>query len=98
VTLSGACMDLNPVYPAAAEDDARGVAIGSKNKLAKLDKEMANLLQPYQDQVKRLTVVPRSGSPISAQQISCRKLAPLAAGISFSAKAPVLVGRGMPGR
>src|SRR6266851_2098161 len=63
----GACMDLNPVYRRLLKMMLEELQL-IEEQIGKLDKEMANLLQPYQDQVKRLTEVPGLGVD-SAQQI-----------------------------
>src|SRR5882757_1875302 len=63
----GACMDLNPVYRRLLKMMFEELQL-IEEQIGKLDKEMANLLQPYQDQVKRLTEVPGLGVD-SAQQI-----------------------------
>src|SRR5882724_9643999 len=49
----GACMDLNPVYRRLLKMMLEELQL-IEEQIGKLDKEMANLLQPYQDQVKRL--------------------------------------------
>jgi transposase len=63
----GACQDLNPVYRRLLKmmlDELRLI----EEQIGKLDQEMADLLRPYHDQVKRLTEVPGLGVD-SAQQI-----------------------------
>jgi transposase len=63
----GACMDLNPIYRRLLKMMLEELQL-IEEQIGKFDKEMANLLQPYQDQVKRLTEVPGLGVD-SAQQI-----------------------------
>jgi transposase len=63
----GACMDLNPVYRRLLKMMLEELRL-IEEQIGKLDQEMADLLQPYQDQVKRLAEVPGLGVD-SAQQI-----------------------------
>src|SRR5215467_7814813 len=63
----GACMDLNPVYRRLLKMMLEELGL-IEEQIGKLDQEMADLLQPYQDQVKRLAEVPGLGVD-SAQQI-----------------------------
>ena len=54
--------------PAAARDDARGIAIDRRRTSQHLDEELARLLRAHQDAVQRLAAVPGLGVD-SAQQI-----------------------------
>ena len=63
----GACMDLNPVYRRLLKMMLEELQL-IEEQIGKLDREMADLLRPYQDQVKRLAEVPGLGVD-SAQQI-----------------------------
>jgi len=63
----GACMDLNPVYRRLLKVMLEELRLIEEH-IGKLDQEMADLLHPYQDQVKRLAEVPGLGVD-SAQQI-----------------------------
>src|SRR6516164_451494 len=63
----GACMDLNPVYRRLLKMMLEELRLIEEH-IGKLDQEMADLLHPYQDQVKRLAEVPGLGVD-SAQQI-----------------------------
>jgi transposase len=63
----GACMDLNPVYLRLLKMMLEELRL-IEEQIGKLDQEMADLLHPYQDPVKRLAEVPGLGVD-SAQQI-----------------------------
>jgi transposase len=63
----GACMDLNSVYRRLLKMMLEELRL-IEEQIGKLDQEMADLLHPYQDQVKRLAEVPGLGVD-SAQQI-----------------------------
>ena len=63
----GACMDLNPVYRRLLKMMLEELRLIEEH-IGKLDQEMADLLHPYQDQVKRLAEVPGLGVD-SAPQI-----------------------------
>jgi len=63
----GACTDLNPVYRRLLKRMLEELRLIEEH-IDQLDQEMADLLRPYQDQVKRLAEVPGLGVD-SAQQI-----------------------------
>jgi transposase len=63
----GACTELNPVYRRLIKMALEEVEF-LERQIGQLDQEIANLLRPHEDAVKRLAVVPGLG-PDSAQQI-----------------------------
>ncbi len=63
----GACTELNPVYRRLIKMALEEVEFFER-QIGQLDQEIANLLRPHEDAVKRLAVVPGLG-PDSAQQI-----------------------------
>jgi transposase len=63
----GACQELNPVYRRLLKAALEELELIEKH-IGELDREMADLLRPHQDQVERLAEVPGLGVD-SAQQI-----------------------------
>ena len=64
----GACTELNAVYRRLLKNDARRSWQLLEQQVGQLDQEMASLLSPHQDSVKRLAETPGLGVD-SAQQI-----------------------------
>lgn len=62
-----ACQDLNPVYRRLVKMALEQLELLERH-IGQLDQQIANLLRPYQDQVRRLAEVPGLGVD-SAQQI-----------------------------